>query len=373
MKFFIGGAAGVNTGDDAIQQVIISKLREMSPGSEITVTTQRPAETEAAFNVKALGVSPLTVPEMFREIRKSDVVIIGGGTMIQDRLGISWRRGMITYTSLLVTLAKLNRKPTILLAVGVDPLVSRRGRFLTKHIIGKADLFVVRDDESKSLLRKIGIMKDSVIVGSDAAFLLEPCDAQHADKILGRMGIIKGEKPLVAVSVVDEIWEQEKHKQSIAQACDYLIEIYDAQLLFVATDYRSSEDLNTIDQVIKQMRFGNEGVHILDTECNPSEVLGIIGRADLALGMRMHFLIFAAMMNVPIISISRAAKVDSFLNSLGMEAAGTVEDVSAQKLMSSIDRAFQESDAIKESMRVGIENLQARANATFEHLKPFVA
>ena len=50
------------------------------------------------------------------------------------------------------------------------------------------------------------------------------------------------------------------------------------------------------------------------------------------IGMRLHALVFAAVMQTPLLAISYDPKVDSFVNAIGEKPIGTVEKIDRIRL-----------------------------------------
>jgi len=70
----------------------------------------------------------------------------------------------------------------------------------------------------------------------------------------------------------------------------------------------------------------------------PREILAIAGRLDLVISSRLHLLILASVVHVPIIGISRGSKVDNFLAPFGHTSAGSVEDCDFEHMQNELDR-----------------------------------
>jgi polysaccharide pyruvyl transferase WcaK-like protein len=58
---------------------------------------------------------------------------------------------------------------------------------------------------------------------------------------------------------------------------------------------------------------------VLRREYSPQEILGLLGHFEFAVGMRLHFLIFAALRGVPFTALPYASKVTGFLQDLNEE------------------------------------------------------
>ena len=65
---------------------------------------------------------------------------------------------------------------------------------------------------------------------------------------------------------------------------------------------------------------------------------------DLIVSSRLHLLIFASILGVPIIGVSRGSKVDSFLRPLGLHAAGSTEECDFGWLLNETERLLANRD-----------------------------
>jgi polysaccharide pyruvyl transferase WcaK-like protein len=85
-----------------------------------------------------------------------------------------------------------------------------------------------------------------------------------------------------------------------------------------------------------------------------------MGRFDMAVGMRLHFLLFAATAGVAIAPLPYASKVRSFLGSVGLEEPDVVAGTNAGSLLAGIDRLWDRRD---EQRAVMAERLGALRDA----------
>lgn len=73
----------------------------------------------------------------------------------------------------------------------------------------------------------------------------------------------------------------------------------------------------------------------------PSEILGTMGLMDVNVGVRLHALVFSALMNVPTIGISYEPKIDGFLEMINMTPVCTYENISVEKILEKVDAFMQ--------------------------------
>ena len=133
-----------NTGDDAMVYVLLRELHILYPTATFTILSQTaitvPPETKNL--VKFVRRTPQTV---FKESMHSSIFILGGGTHFYDH-GIKIKALKILSKSFIVfILAKLFCKRIYFLGIGLEPLSTIWGRFLSKQIFQLADFISVRD------------------------------------------------------------------------------------------------------------------------------------------------------------------------------------------------------------------------------------
>lgn len=154
-KVTVSGYYGFdNFGDEAILQVLISNLKEIN--ADITVISHNPQKTSQTYDVKT--VYTYNIFEIINKINLTDVVISGGGSLLQDVTSI---RSLLYYL-FIIFWAVLCCKRLIIFAQGIGPVNNKFARCLTKNLLKRACLITVRDERSKKLLNEWGI--DSILV-----------------------------------------------------------------------------------------------------------------------------------------------------------------------------------------------------------------
>jgi polysaccharide pyruvyl transferase WcaK-like protein len=75
---------------------------------------------------------------------------------------------------------------------------------------------------------------------------------------------------------------------------------------------------------------------VLKGDYSPGQMLSIIGKFDFAVGMRLHFLIFAAIQRIPFVALPYSSKVAGFLEDLDI-VMPPIQLVNAGRLIAHID------------------------------------
>jgi polysaccharide pyruvyl transferase WcaK-like protein len=129
----------------------------------------------------------------------------------------------------------------------------------------------------------------------------------------------------------------------LANAADYVVDRLDADVVLVPME-RRQHDLQHSHAVLARMR----GVHhasVLRGEYSSGQLLSLIGHFEFAIGMRLHFLILAALKGVPFVPLPYAPKVTGFVEELGADPP-PFEGLNAGRLIALIDRAWDGRDRI---------------------------
>jgi polysaccharide pyruvyl transferase WcaK-like protein len=197
------------------------------------------------------------------------------------------------------------------------------------------------------ILEEIGVNKE-IIVTADPAFLMKPEDVQI--DFLHQEGIRKGRK-LIGMSVREpgkaapDI-KEEHYQDILANAADYIIDRYDAHVVFVPMERKTAFDLHQSHSVVAKMIWP-QFASILEGEYSPGQIMSLMKSFEFVVGMRLHFLIFAALQQVPFVPLPYSNKVTGFLQELQFSTP-PLENITPGRLISYIDKAWdQKSDILK--------------------------
>ncbi|MHB1414472.1 MAG: polysaccharide pyruvyl transferase family protein [Chloroflexota bacterium] len=325
-----GSYGGLNLGDEAILRVIVNELRRSVP-VEITVFSRNPADTLARHDVeRALPVRQLSRQEVRPEVARLDLLILGGGGILFDSEAAIYLREVMLAHELGV--------PVMVYAVGAGPLRSPAAQQMVRDCLGRAAVVTVRERRARQVLEEAGLQGD-ITVTADPALLLEP--QPLPEDALRREGM-DGPRRLVGISVREpgaaapDI-KQEEYHQLLANAADYMVDRLDADLVFVPMEPHVLDTQHS-HAVIARMAYPRHAT-VLKGEYTSGQILTLMENFAFAVGMRLHFLIFAALQRVPFVALPYASKVTGFLEALDLDAL-PVQRVNAGQLLAHIDRSW---------------------------------
>jgi polysaccharide pyruvyl transferase WcaK-like protein len=124
------------------------------------------------------------------------------------------------------------------------------------------------------------------------------------------------------------------------------------------------QDVQHCHAVIARM-LRAQRANVLKGEYTSNQLLSLVGKFSFAVGMRLHFLIFAALQGVPFVALPYSSKVEGFLVDME-QVMPPLHLVNEGRLLSHIDRAWDNREALREKIQRRLPALQARAAKTNE-------
>ena len=350
-----GSYGGLNLGDEAILQSILAQLRAAGP-VEVTVFSRDARDTAERHHVeRAVPVRELSRDEVLPEVVGLDLFILGGG-------GILYDEGVSVYLRE-VALAHEQRVPVLVYAVSAGPLHDATARALVRDVLSRAAAVTVRERRARQILEEVGLQ--DIEVTADPAFLLEPEPLPPG--ALEREGL-DGDRRLIGLSVREPgaaapDLDQSDYHALLANAADYMVDRLDANLVFVPMEPRQ-KDTQHSHAVVSRMAHAHRA-SVLKGEYTPGQLLSLIGHFEFAVGMRLHFLIFAALNSVPFVALPYSSKVQGFLEDLEI-AMPPLEQVNAGQLIAYVDRWWDFRRDLKERIERTLPRIKERARRTNE-------
>lgn len=358
MKLVISGYYGFgNAGDEAMLAAILEAILGVFPRADITVISGSPEETKRKHGVNA--ISRLAFWKIFKTLQNCDLLISGGGSLLQD---VTSDRSLYYYLTL-IKVAKMLNKPVMLYAQGIGPLQKESARKAVASVLNKVDLITVRDETSRKELEDIGV-KVPVTVTADAVLSMHPVDKTIAERLLQPYKL-KGTTPKIGVCV--RSWKNNIEYQGIlAKALDELVQELEASIVFIPMQYPAD-----FEESLKIANLMQENAVVLDQSFTTTELLSLSGTMDIMVGIRLHALIFASLMEKPVVGISYDPKIDNFLKMIGKKAIGTITELNKDELKNEVKSLLIDNPQQNKSLQL-IRELRCKsrknANMAFELL-----
>lgn len=366
MKATISGYFGLgNIGDEAILEAMVLGLKTKWPLIEITVLSSDPEKTAKTYGV--LSSNRMNISEVISAVSSCDMLISGGGGLIQDVTGFF----TAPYYLGIIYLAKIFGKMVVVMGQGFGPVRNPINKLLARWILNKADLIIMRDEKSSSDIISLGVKKPPIHVAGDLTGILPLPKPEKSEAILAAEGIVNDGRPLVGISIRRPSKRIPKRRaqsyyRTIASVADNMVEKFKAKLVFIPFHYPS--DIMESAKIINLMR---NPVNIILREYTPEDILGIISRTQMFIGMRLHSLIFSAMVDIPMVGIAYDPKVRAFLRLIDQKWID-VEDVNEMSLMNAVEATWREREGVRERLSSWGKDLYIKAKLNFEILGSFL-
>lgn len=303
-KLLLSGYYGFgNLGDEAILASTVEEVRRKDPSVELLVLSANPRETAKSHGVSAFNrMSP---KEVTSAMRSADLVVFGGGSLLQD--STSFRS--LAYYLTIIFLAKAMSKPLVVYANGIGPLNSGIGRRLTRAALSTAKEITLRDPESEELLKDIGVDRQ-VRVTADPAFLLTPAPLERVDNILAAERLGPQDR---IVWLALRGGQRDDFYMGFVPAVEFLRAHGFRPALLVMQE----RDLGVSESVNDALLSKGAGSLPLVKDLRPRDALGLLEKGEFCFGMRLHTLILSAHAGVPFIGVEIDPKIGAFCRTVG--------------------------------------------------------
>ena len=337
-----------NVGDEAVLSGIVASLTERCPEAQLVAFSADPAVTEQLHGIRA--VSRSNPAEVLGTLRHCDLLISGGGSLLQD---VTSARSLCYYLAVIWLAKKLGKK-TMVYAQGIGPVTRPRSRKLVRSILNRVDVITVRDAASKECLEELQVNRPEISVTADPSFGMTPVAPEEADALLRAAGATQ-HTPLIGVCL--RPWKDEPEwLPAISQGLDAAAARIGATLVFLPMQL--DQDLRMSVEVASKM---NSRSAVLAGRMIPAQALAVVSKLDLLVGMRLHALIFAASSRVPFVGIAYDPKVDAFVRAVRRESPLILNDITAAQVTAEIIRAWDNRLELTTLATAEVNRLRAAA------------
>lgn len=349
-EIMISGYYGFkNSGDDALLMAIIQDLKKYKPRANITVLSSNPKETQKLYGVRA--INRLNVWKIQRHMKRSRLLISGGGTLIQD--GTSTKS--LWYYLAVISLALKNKLKVMLYANGIGPLTKTGNIEKTRRILNRVDLITLRDEASFEELKRIGVTQPQVELSVDPVFQLAPSPKEEGQAILRQSGA-DTERKMIGICIRKWTGLHDGFEATLAEFADYAKQKYGLFPVFIPMQI--SKDLEISRRIMQKMKAPSA---IVAQRLNIHDMLSIVGQMHICIGMRLHSLIYSATQSVPLIGIVYDPKISGFMDYVHQNLYETLDGLSGAALKKLLDQCMGHYDEIKQDLDETLIQMKERA------------
>ena len=143
---------------------------------------------------------------------------------------------------------------------------------------------------------------------------------------------------------------------AIAKAADIFCSQNNLIPVFLPTEY--PRDVRQSEKVLALMKTRG---YIIRRRNSVAETFGIVARMEMMVAMRLHALIFAANLGVPVVSIEYQPKIEGFIKYIGQPSAGRMENLEYESLLAQMERVWGERAEIRLQLKSTMDELRKKA------------
>jgi polysaccharide pyruvyl transferase CsaB len=301
-----------NAGDNAILDSMLTGLQKYSPQVRPVVLSANTKVCAKRFGVRCVSrTNPLAV---FCALRRASYFILGGGTLLQDATSPRSLRYYLTVSRL----ALFFGCRLVIAGSGLGPLYGGRSRLRVAALLRRAVFVGLREPTAHDMLRSLKVSPRRASVYADLGILTLPASEERVNFLLTKYaekGSAGGKDRYVGISL-RRVFSRHPRRPDpayfrLASALDEICDTCRALPLFFVL---APEDRKFTMEIIARMK--NPGV--IFPCLTPSEITGILSRCLVAVGMRLHMLVFALAAGLPAAGIACDPKIGAFLDYAGL-------------------------------------------------------
>ena len=330
----LAGDADKNLGDQAIEDSMCHSFLSIYPSARITVASYIPERVNQLFNGKVAVVQKGVLQE-FRLIRvalKSDLILIGGGGLIQDDDSLI----KVPYWTIKILLMRLCCKIVIGYSLGVGPLRNPVSRIFARLAFKCMSIVSVRDPIAQATAQLV-TSKKVTIVPDPALIVTKNYSPTVGDEILKHASV---DSNLTLIGVAPRRWFPPRYRlfprkitaklnpdtfdssadlvNCLAKSLNTLVANPNIHLLLLPSYSSDHEGDKRICELIKdQLPVGKSDIIELESS---RDYRALCTKLDLLVGGRLHPAILAISVGTPVAALSYNNKFEGLFKMLRIES-----------------------------------------------------
>ena len=322
-----------NIGDEATLQGFARLLAQYDPSASASVASRDPEHTaKAEPSFRYFDATRSSVRRWWAN-RRADGAVFVGGTPIMDVLGL-WPLSEVVP---LVAAQVARGRPVVFVGIGTERLQREESRrFFARELAPRVRHWSVRSEYDRDRLVDYGVDAARVTIAADLAWTLEAAAVEAGGQ---RPKCLQAgpDETLVGVNLTNETFVAERAPhlfKTLAQFLDLLVERYTARIVFFCNEIRedSTFDKAASELVIRNMRHVERAAILPNEYRTPREMMALLSTCRLAVSMRYHFCVFAAIQGVPFLAIKRSDKVDDLCRDLSWPHGVGLDEIETLRL-----------------------------------------
>lgn len=328
----LGSSSGRNAGDAALMSGIMDAVDDACQKRiKYEIPTICPSFVSQNYrnDVVPLSLMPWNLSfkvfglPTYRSIMRTDLSLVFDAVLF-DRSLYNPLFNFLSTLAFMLPRAKKHGKKMGFYNVGAGPVDTPAGRRMLRDLAEQMDFITVRDQGSLDVLKDIGVTNKRMLLTADAALNAPSASDEEVASIYNKIGLNPADE-IMAVNVNKYIdtWARpkqttigkEKFIETYAAALNHAIREIKVPLLFVATQHH---DVEITKELMDKVKSPAPKVLFSNREYNHHAVKGVLSKASLLVGMRLHAMILATSELCPTVGIAYQPKCEYYFDSLGL-------------------------------------------------------
>jgi polysaccharide pyruvyl transferase CsaB len=317
MKIFLSGYYGArNLGDELLLLKVIEDILAIAPQAEFFVwSIDKDTTNRFLKDYPVSAVDRFSPADTVNAVKSSDLVVLGGGGIVQEYYGIKIEDLFKDFGFHVVSyavppfLGKLFGKKVFYWCLGHGPVVTEEALYFSRWFYSLADCITVRDEVSFEEVSSL-VSKEKVYLDADPLL--------HFD--FKRWAVGKKEPNILGVSIRWWFFE-ETLVEKVGRALRRLLsERPELKVALIPCDLNlDPEVLGRLQALLPEDRL--IWFEIEDLE----DIVRAIALCQWFVGMRLHSLICAYRLGIPFLALSYDGKTEEFVKSVGAQSVKATE------------------------------------------------
>jgi polysaccharide pyruvyl transferase WcaK-like protein len=403
---------GGNLGDDATMDVVIRNIGQRWPDAEIIAFSMNPDDTIKKHGIQSYPIRRYTwdigyestrvgatqagkhkflkrlsttnnpvirlpralfcelafLAASFRTLRSFDQMIVSGGGQLTERSG-PWGFPYAIFTWILA--AKIARIKCVFLNVGAGPLKHPLSKFFVTRALFAADYVSFRDEQSQALAVAIGFTGKSQVFPDNVYDFEVPSTVSRGRREQMLVGIAPMPYPFC------DPREHPSDHQAIYEDLIAKMAIFASSVVKHSYSLKLfGSDTGADPSAIEDMRRVLRNSHNISTpQYEPAEtvreLLSTMATMDYVVTCRFHGVVFAHILNKPVLAIAHHPKVTNLMNSLGLSRyCVDIQTFDPIRFTDTFASLVCDSERVKSKMQTNLAVYKSQLAIQFDDLFP---
>lgn len=290
----------------------------------------------------------IPLPNKIKQIallyKDADLIIPVGGGYIRSGKGLM-ATARLFFTIHPIIFSYILGKKTVNYTQSVGPFGNKLQEYMARFALRRVNGVIAREQITLDLFKKWGISKN-VLLSVDSGFSFESTVTKDVRKDF----VIPSEKKIIGITV--RSWlanaEQERYEKTIAAVADYIIDKYNAVVIFipqVTVEFQHDDDRKSSKKVYEYMVHKNEA-HVVMDRYDHQTIKAMYANLDYLIGTRFHSVIFSLTSYVPCIAVEYEYKTRGIMRELGLEQwVVNIKNIEIEQVKQLFDRLVLEKES----------------------------